>query len=623
MTKTAIAMLRGFALRVVLAVLPVAMMAAMVGAHALGGTPSIRSVTVDVRPVAEINVANTTVGVADSSLYFLTPAEIDRQLDELQGLGVQNVRVFVPWSFVQPTAGTYDWSTMDTIMKAAAARNMGVLAEINSTPAWAAPSGTLPGAGQPDLTAFRQFVGAFATKYSDVVSAYEIWNEPNYVAFHQPVSPEAYTQLLQAAYPEIKSIDPTATVVAAGLGAVLSFGGITLDPVEYVKRMYQAGAAPYFDALAFHPYQETLPFSQGESYPLSPLAQLEAIKALMDQYDAAPGATVSDKLVWVTEYGLPTANVTQQQQASFIQDFLQKWSTLSWAGPAFVYTTRDQYPVGSQNSQNPEYTYGIFNNDWTPKLAAEVIRQWIAAHPTQTLPQQPPVDPVAQFLQAVAQQLANAVAQALAQALANWAAALANPAPVTTATASPQVAETAVAARVVAAPALETATVATGGEGATAAPAPAAEHAAEPASRPVAVETTVTSPPVSQPAVEGAGSADASVAVQQDSPSSTPAVTAGATPSEPQGTVGQTPAQTPSTPKAGDATPKASETAPAAADTAGRPKGDSSASDVAKAAPERQRPSASERPGPVGGGKPDQEKGPERGDAADKKGNSD
>ena len=442
MKKKKSGLLRSIATRTVIAAIPVA----MVSAYAGGVSVVPRSASYDIQTVAEIKVSNSTVGVADSSLYFLSPTDINKQLDQLQALGVQNVRVFVPWAFVEPVKDSYDWSIMNTIMQAAAARNMGVLAEINSTPAWTAPAGTLPGAGQPEIAQFSQFVRDFATKYGQTVSAYEIWNEPNYVAFHQPISPEAYTELLKAAYPELKQIDPTATVVAAGLGAVQSFGNFTLNPVEYVQRMYQAGAAKFFDALAFHPYQESLPFSQGVTNGLSPLAQLQAIKSLMDLYDSAPGTTQSAKLVWVTEYGLPTSNVTQTQQAAYIKDFLQKWSTLAWAGPAFIYTTRDQYAPGTPSASLPDYNYGLYNYDGTPKLAADIIKQWIASHPGQTVPPvvvppvvTPPVDPIAQFFAALAQQLAQAIAQAVANWAAQMAAQMAAQAATPVATAAPQV----------------------------------------------------------------------------------------------------------------------------------------------------------------------------------------
>lgn len=49
--------------------------------------------------------------------------------------------------------------------------------------------------------------------------------------------------------------------------------------------------------------------------------------------------------IWATEYGLPTGGpnaVTPEQQEQFIRDFLNEWAELEFAGPSYIYTTRDR-----------------------------------------------------------------------------------------------------------------------------------------------------------------------------------------------------------------------------------------------------------------------------------------
>jgi hypothetical protein len=53
-------------------------------------------------------------------------------------MGVQNIRIIIPWAGVQPfNRNRYNWANVDWMVNAAAARNMGVLAVLNSTPVWA------------------------------------------------------------------------------------------------------------------------------------------------------------------------------------------------------------------------------------------------------------------------------------------------------------------------------------------------------------------------------------------------------------------------------------------------------------------------------------------------------
>ncbi len=109
-----------------------------------------------VTPTAEIVSAPSTIGMADSSLYGMSKQDIDTTLDMLQSMGVQDVRVYIPWVYTQPLPNQYNWAPIDDIMNAAKARNMGVLAMVNSTPVWAGTDGNFPGAKTPDPVADRR-----------------------------------------------------------------------------------------------------------------------------------------------------------------------------------------------------------------------------------------------------------------------------------------------------------------------------------------------------------------------------------------------------------------------------------------------------------------------------------
>ncbi|MEU0495632.1 cellulase family glycosylhydrolase [Mycobacterium sp. NPDC006124] len=381
---------------------------------------------------AAIAASSSTIGLADSQLYFLSAADINTQLDKMLALGVTNVRIQMPWAGIEPNPNQFDWAQTDLIVNAATQRNMGVLGVLNSTPAWAAAPGTPPYAGAPVSNSdYADFAAAVASRYAGKVSAYEVWNEPNIQTFWAPQpDANAYTALLKAAYGAIKAADPSATVIGGVLTSTLDFGSLATNPVRFIQEMYAAGAQGYFDALSFHPYQYSTKFSDGLNLPESPLNQLNAIRALM----AANGDAA--KQVWATEYGLPTSVVTQEQQAAYIADILSAWKSAAGGGPIFIYTTRD----AATGSVNPEDNFGLYTTDWIAKLAANVVKQAIQA----TLPpvQPPVVDPVgaaiaafvrqaAQALATLTQNFANAfissVANALATAVANFFSALAPP----------------------------------------------------------------------------------------------------------------------------------------------------------------------------------------------------
>jgi polysaccharide biosynthesis protein PslG len=339
--------------------------------------PNPKGASYDVAMMAALSTANTSVGITDPYLYLMSPQDVNTTLNAMQSMGVTDVRIAVPWAFIQPTAPTpgsdptYDWSQLDTIVNAAAARNMGVLGVISFTPTWASPPGAAPYSSPPDPSMFAGFASAVASRYAGKISGYEVWNEPNGAMFYSSTDPAQYTELLQAAYPAIKAADPSATVIGGVVGSVVTLPGVAVDPVTFVGGMYSAGAHGYFDALSFHPYQYTTPFSQGGTLPNSPLLQLQAIRDLMAQHGDA------GKTVWATEYGEPSSIAGDVNQASYINDLLSTWSTYNYTGPVFIHTTRDL----ATGSINPDDTFGLFQTDWTAKAAEQVVAQWIAAHP--------------------------------------------------------------------------------------------------------------------------------------------------------------------------------------------------------------------------------------------------
>jgi hypothetical protein len=167
-------------------------------------------------------------------------------LDELKRLGVDDVKVFVPWGELAPNAlsraapahfdatspGAYlpaAWAPYDALVEAAKTRGIGVdLALEGPAPLWATAPGVPPktassflGAWKPSATAYGAFVTAVADRYSGNykpagqssplprVDFWSIWNEPNYGQQLAPqaiddssveVSPVYYRALLNAAW---------------------------------------------------------------------------------------------------------------------------------------------------------------------------------------------------------------------------------------------------------------------------------------------------------------------------------------------------------------------------------------------------------------------------------------
>lgn len=393
---------------------------------------ALRQVSAAVSLAAAIDTSSNAVGIAESSLYFMTPEEIDVALDTMQSLGVTQLRMFVPWRAVETAPGVYNWADVDKVVDAAYERDIAVLGAVTSTPTWASDvQGSAYGAPR-DPDDYGEFMGALASRYgagtgdpeTARISAYEVWNEPHSFVFWAPKpDPAAYTEILKSAYTAIKAVDPNSTVVGGVVTAGQTFGDLSISPVDFVQRMYDSGAAGYFDALSYHPYHYDWKFGDGEGYDFTPIGQLETMQALMEQYGDG------DKTVWTTEYGLHTAGLPESQQAEFLDNFMDTWSEHEDTGPMFLYSLVDQNTGTAEIEDN----WGLFRDDWTPKQAAAVVQAWIEENgpiPTDDLPAVDEIPdlaaPTLPALPVVDEPAAEAPVDPVAEAVANWQKALAD-----------------------------------------------------------------------------------------------------------------------------------------------------------------------------------------------------
>ena len=155
------------------------------------------------------------------------------------------------------------WEKYDHIVDLAEQYDLELIVRLSNPPAWSRADGDARGTFAPpdNLNDYGDFVAAVVERYKGRVHTYQIWNEPNiYPEWGEmPVSPERYTELLKIAATRAREIDPTVTIVSGALASTIDLDGVSVpgrnfSDLTYLQRMYDAGAAPYFDVLAMQGY---------------------------------------------------------------------------------------------------------------------------------------------------------------------------------------------------------------------------------------------------------------------------------------------------------------------------------------------------------------------------------
>jgi polysaccharide biosynthesis protein PslG len=188
------------------------------------------------------------------------PDKIRREFRLLREMGATWATEFFPWLYIQAhDRHRFDWAHADLVVDAAVAEGIELIARLDGVPAWARPPGTTWKYLDPEhYDAYADFVYAFVERYQGRVHYYIIWNEPNTAAEwgSRKPDPAAYAELLKRAYTRAKDADPSATIVLAGMAPNLEGenSNLALNDLVYLDRLYDAGAAPYFDGVAVHSY---------------------------------------------------------------------------------------------------------------------------------------------------------------------------------------------------------------------------------------------------------------------------------------------------------------------------------------------------------------------------------
>ena len=329
------AMSRGTQIGCALAAAAVVAALGVPGATATAKSPGRHALTA-VKPVPQGFVGM----VVDEPVWPDPFVDLSQQMDAMVASGVETVRVVFDWSQAQPYGswrqvppGETDqfvdvggiptnFSAIDQLVGDAAAHGLRVLAAVLNAPRWDGQTYKAGLVALPRRDApFAAFLEALVRRYGprgtfwsvypyaepprSGIEMWQIWNEPNVPAFWPPQPYYArYLTLLRAARKAIRSADPTAKVVLAGLP--------NYSWLELARIYGYRGARSLFDVVAVHPYTKT---------PQGVITILSYVRQTMNQFGDAAKPLIADEISWPSSEGQTQHNTgydfatTEQGQA--------------------------------------------------------------------------------------------------------------------------------------------------------------------------------------------------------------------------------------------------------------------------------------------------------------------
>ena len=272
---------------------------------------------------------------------------------------------------------SYDWAASDRILAALARYpQLRLVAVLDDNPPH-------PPA-DPDR--FAAFAGEFAARYGVQVDYYQIWDEPN-LSNHWgggPVNPPAYADLLACTACTIRTIDPDARILLAGLAPTVETGPQNLSDVRYLEQLYQAGAAPYFDIIVGKPYGfDTGPDDRRTDEAVLNFSRLFLLREVAVEYGDA------DKPVWASHWGwnalpqgwagaLSVWGQTDEatQAARTVAALGRARAEWPWVGALILENFQPAVPL-----DDPRWGFALLGPEGDPRPVYGAVAAWAAALP--------------------------------------------------------------------------------------------------------------------------------------------------------------------------------------------------------------------------------------------------
>ena len=300
--------------------------------------------------------------------------------------GFRVMATTVSWRRTEPSRGQYLFEQQDQWGQTApnditnlitAARNNGLKFGLRliDPPDWAGGS---PARAQPaDLEDYVYHVVRYA---HDSLAYFELFNEQN-LAFEWGARPDpaGYARLMAAAHRGAKRADPSVPVINAGPSQRTGGRGGSMEDVDWLDGLLNAGGGASVDALGVHAYLGSFDPSTDPSCTPLCFREIETFRELMQRHgDTQPMYITEMGTLEETGTDLGEFNwmkLTSEARATYLVKALQMANTqYTWLRGATVFNL-DYAAAGSIPSSSEQFWFSLLNPDRSPRPAYSRFQQ--------------------------------------------------------------------------------------------------------------------------------------------------------------------------------------------------------------------------------------------------------
>jgi len=312
--------------------------------------------------------------------------------DRMKSGRVAEVHWTLFWPSIEPiqtTPDNFDWSESDALVGNLASRGIRLMPDVYGSPSFAAKTQQTPPLGSANARSqwkdfLRELIDRYgpggtywATMYhvqhpggSPVpIKAWQVWNEPNLPHyFHTKHRVKKYATLLRISHQAVKSADPKAKVVLAGMPGYTPVRG-----PNFLDQLYKQNVKRYFDAAAVHPYAPSVRFQA---------RTLKRMRQVMNKHGDRRTPLWITELSWGSgppdKYGVNKGLKGQKRALTKSYKMVLKHRRRWNLGRLFWFQWIDLPPSTPPSYCNSSVckTAGLFRYDQTPKPSWQAFRHF-------------------------------------------------------------------------------------------------------------------------------------------------------------------------------------------------------------------------------------------------------
>lgn len=226
-------------------------------------------------------------------------------------------------------------------------------------------------ANEQDIVAFANYAKWVATNYKGQVKYYEIWNEwtvgTGMKGKGDIPPPQIYFELVKRTSQAIKSVDPSAIILAGSFNPLSPTGRrLSISDSDWFIELINEGILNYIDGISIHPYS----FLNANKKLRNPEYNINKIEQF---YNKIKVQNIKNIPFYITEIGIPTHDGQGGVDPVEAADYVVKYSLLAKSKSYIKGVWWYDLSNDGNDKYNQEHNFGFYDFEFNPKPAAKAF----------------------------------------------------------------------------------------------------------------------------------------------------------------------------------------------------------------------------------------------------------